>query len=92
MKLIENTPPAFGSHPSTRGELNRVGYQWSVVGEFFKDTLSRKGILYLPISHFPLTHLYSVNGFGEPCRSSDQFFIEEEFYLLISHFLLTHLL
>jgi len=39
-----------------RGELVRVGYQWSVVGEFFQDILSGKGILYLPTYPF-ITHL-----------------------------------
>jgi len=39
----------------------------------------------IPISHFLLTHFYSVNGVGEPCQPSDQFFIRGEFNLSISH-------
>jgi len=69
-----------------------VSYQWSVVGGFFQDILLGKEILYLPISHSLIYPFNFVNGVDEPCRSSDQFFIEEEFYLLISHFLLTYLL
>jgi len=40
-----------------RGELVRVGYQWSVVGKSFQKFPIKKWNFYLPISHFPLTHL-----------------------------------
>jgi len=49
---------------------------------FDMDCLMRNSHLF--ISHFPLTHLFSVNGVSEPCRYSDQFFIRGE--LLLIHF------
>ena len=65
--------------------------QWSVNRVGFWNIPLLEENFYLSTSYFPLIHLYSVIGVGEPCRSSDQFFIEGKFYLLISHFLLTHL-
>jgi len=47
-----------------RGELVRVGYQWSVVSEFFQGTLSGEGdslLTHFPFTYFPLIIVFTYS-------------------------------